>query len=57
MTGTAKVSVGNRLFYVHLDSRAVITGGTFYHDPSDYVDSEKYTVTQNDDGTWSVTAR
>lgn len=56
ITGTAKVSGGTGIFKI-FDDVPTITGGTFSHDPSAYVDTENYTVTQNDDGTWRVTAK
>lgn len=34
-----------------------ITGGTFSSDPSAYVNSNGYKVTNNNDGTWTVTAK
>lgn len=43
--------------YVSSWSTVVIEGGTFEKDPSKYVDTENYDVTQNDDGTWTVTAK
>ena len=57
ITGTAKVSGGTEIFYFTERCVATVTGGTFSHDPSAYVDTENYTVTQNEDGTWSVTAK
>ena len=57
ITGTAKVSGGTDIFYFSERCVATVTGGTFSHDPSAYVDTENYTVTQNEDGTWSVTAK
>ena len=57
ITGTAKVSGGTEIFYFSERCVATVTGGTFSHDPSAYVDTENYTVTPNEDGTWSVTAK
>ncbi|MBQ2876875.1 MAG: hypothetical protein IJE25_07680 [Clostridia bacterium] len=34
-----------------------VSGGTFGFDPAEYVDTEIYTVTDNGDGTWTVTAK
>ena len=34
-----------------------ITGGTFGFDPTTYVDTDNYTVTNNGDGTYTVTAK
>lgn len=57
VTGTAKL-IGEKGI---IDDRGVsdftVTGGIFSHDPSAYVDTEQYTVTENNDGTWSVTAK
>ena len=41
---------------VTVEHAPVITNGTFNFDPTDYVDTENYTVTDNGDGTWTVTA-
>ena len=59
ITGTAKVSGGTDIIYLYEQDggTATVTGGTFSHDPSAYVDTKHYTVTKNDDGTWSVTAK
>ncbi len=57
ITGTAKVSGGTEIFYFTDRCVATVTGGTFSHNPSAYVDTENYTVTPNEDGTWSVTAK
>lgn len=35
----------------------IITGGTFSVDPTDFVDTDSYTVTENGNGTWTVTAK
>lgn len=55
VTGTAKVSGGTGIFFI-VDDVPTITGGTFSHDPSDYVDTEKYDVTESE-GVWTVTAK
>ena len=39
-----------------LESSVAITSGTFNFDPSEYVDLEKYNVTENE-GSWIVTAK
>ncbi len=39
------------------DSIIKITGGTFTADPQEYVDNENYVVAQNEDGTYTVTAK
>ena len=57
VTGTAKL-IGEKGI---IDDRGVynftVTGGIFSHDPSEWVDQDAYTVTENSDGTWSVTAK
>lgn len=46
--GLIEVSSGNASDYL------TITGGTFNVDPTAYVDTNTYTVTDNGDGTWTV---
>lgn len=57
VTGTAKLTGVKGI----IDDRGVynftVTGGIFSHDPSEWVDQDAYTVTENSDGTWSVTAK
>ncbi len=48
---------GKNFFFVSEYASLTITGGTFSCDPSAYVDTEKYEVTENGDGTWTVTAK
>lgn len=67
LTGSAKASIkGGKLSSSGSEdalrlsgptSSAVITGGTFTFDPTNYVDANAYTVTKNTDGTWTVTAK
>ncbi len=38
-------------------SGVIIKGGTFDFDPSAYVNTNTYSVTENGDGTWTVTAK
>ncbi len=54
ISGDAILTATSRLFSENEGSVITITGGTWSHDPSAYVDTENYTVTNNDDGTWSV---
>ena len=57
VTGTAKLTGVKGI----IDDRGVynftVTGGIFSHDPSEWVDQDAYTVTENSDGTWSVTPK
>ena len=57
VTGTAKLTGVKGI----IDDRGVynftVTGGIFSHDPSQWVNLNAYTVTENSDGTWSVTAK
>ncbi len=55
-TINAKGGDVNFIFYGD-DASLTITGGTFSCDPSAYVDLENYTVIENGDGTWTVTAK
>ncbi len=45
---------GKNFFFSDDDASLTITGGTFSCDPSDYVDTEKYEVTENGDGAYKV---
>ncbi len=49
--------VENLFVHENTGATCVITGGTFGIDPTAYVDAENYTVTNNGDGTWTVTAK
>ena len=55
--GTFTLTTGTQLFRDLVGSSATITGGTFSVNPSNYVDTDNYTVTQNDDNTYTVTAK
>ena len=57
ISGDAILTATSRLFSGNEGSVITITGGTWSHDPSAYVDTENYTVTPNEDDTWSVTAK
>lgn len=57
VTGTAKLTGEKGIIDDRGGSDFTVTGGIFSHDPSTYVDTEQYTVTENNDGTWSVTAK
>ncbi|MBR3756956.1 MAG: hypothetical protein IKK62_00805, partial [Bacteroidaceae bacterium] len=57
ISGDAILTATSRLFSENEGSVITITGGTWSHDPSAYVDTENYTVTPNEDDTWSVTAK
>ena len=52
ITGSAKIN-GN---IDSADGMTTITGGTFSHDPTEWVDTENYTVTESG-GLWTVTAK
>ena len=56
ITGSAKL-IGKQGFIFTNVPNVTITGGIFSHDPVIYVDTKQYTVTNNGDGTWSVTAK
>lgn len=50
--------IGTQIRCDNRDTNEVtVTGGTFSFDPSIDVDTEYYTVTNNGDGTWTVTAK
>jgi len=48
---------GGEISYLYNSGICTVTGGTFGFDPTEYVDTENYTVTNNGDGTWTVTAK
>ena len=55
--GTFNVAEGGSLIEVSSGNASdylTITGGTFHVDPTAYVDTNTYTVTDNGDGTWTV---
>jgi len=45
---------GVNFYFSNEHASVTITGGTFSCDPSEYVDTENYSVTYNNDGTWTV---
>lgn len=57
ITGSAKLIGKQGFIFTNVYSNVTITGGIFSHDPVIYVDTKQYTVTNNGDGTWSVTAK
>ena len=57
VTGTAKLTGVKGIIDDRGVSNFTVTGGIFSHDPSEWVDQNAYTVTENSDGTWSVTAK
>lgn len=52
-SGTANINGGNYSGVATLNDGTVITGGTFSFDPTSYVDTDAYTVTEAD-GTYTV---
>ena len=40
-----------------IDGNVTVLAGTYNFDPTSYVDADAYTVTDNGDGTWTVTAK
>ena len=57
VTGTAKLTGVKGIIDGRGRSNFTVTGGIFSHDPSEWVNQDAYTVTENSDGTWSVTAK
>ncbi|MBQ2392922.1 MAG: hypothetical protein II303_01940, partial [Alistipes sp.] len=57
VTGTAKLTGVKGIIDNRGGANFTVTGGIFSHDPSEWVDLNAYTVTENSDGTWSVTAK
>ena len=54
LSGTVNTEGGIRNEYAA--SVVTVLAGTYTFDPTPYVDADAYTVTDNDDGTWTVTA-
>lgn len=57
ISGDAILIATQKLFSGGTETTYTITGGIFSHDPSQWVNLNAYTVTENSDGTWSVTAK
>lgn len=57
VTGTAKLTGVKGIIDDRGGTNFTVTGGIFSHDPSEWVNLNAYTVTENSDGTWSVTAK
>lgn len=58
ISGDAILIATQNLFWGGTETTTyTITGGIFSHDPSQWVNLNAYTVTENSDGTWSVTAK
>ena len=57
ISGDAILIATQKLFFGGTETTYTITGGIFSHDPSQWVNLNAYTVTENSDGTWSVTAK
>lgn len=56
ITGSAKINGGTSGLFYNSNGTTTITGGTFNTDPSQWVDTENYTVTESG-GLWTVTAK
>ena len=57
ITGSAKINAGSYGLFSNSHGTTTITGGTFNANPSEWVNLNAYTVTENSDGTWSVTVK
>ena len=55
LSGTVNTEGG--IYNRYASSVVTVLPGTYNFDPTSYVDADAYTVTDNDDGTWSVTAK
>ena len=56
LEGTVNLS-GKRYTINTMNGNVTVVAGTYNFDPTSYVDTGAYTVTDNDDGTWTVTAK
>ena len=56
--GTIEINGGTFSGELHEDAgELIIKGGTFDHDPTAFVDAENYDVTDNGNGTWTVSEK
>ena len=56
LEGTVNLS-GKRYTINTMNGNVTVVAGTYNFDPTSYVDADTYTVTDNDNGTWTVTAK
>ena len=56
LEGTVNLS-GKRYTINTMNGNVTVVAGTYNFDPTSYVDTDAYTVTDNGDGTWTVTAK
>ena len=56
LEGTVNIS-GKRYTINTMNGNVTVVAGTYNFDPTSYVDTDTYTVTDNGDGTWTVTAK
>ena len=56
LEGTINLS-GKRYTINTMNGNVTVVAGTYNFDPTSYVDTDTYTVTDNGDGTWTVTAK
>lgn len=54
--GTCTIT-GGEISNLNNHGTCTVTGGVFGFDPTEYVDTENYTVTDNGEGTWTVTGK
>ena len=56
LEGTVNLS-GKRYTINTMNGNVTVVAGTYNFDPTSYVNADAYTVTDNGDGTWTVTAK
>ena len=56
LEGTVNLS-GKRYTINTMNGNVTVVAGTYNFDPTSYVDTDTYNVTDNGDGTWTVTAK
>ena len=56
LEGTVNLS-GKRYTINTMNGNVTVVAGTYNFDPTSYVNTDTYTVTDNGDGTWTVTAK
>ena len=57
LTLSGTVNMAGGIYNRYAASVVTVLAGTYNFDPTSYVDTDTYTVTDNGDGTWTVTAK
>ena len=57
LTLSGTVNMEGSIYNAYAASVVTVLPGTYNIDPTSYVDTDAYTVTDNGDGTWTVAAK